>query len=77
MTLNIISVAKVEFSGKVESVMLPGENGLFTVLENHAAIISLLISGPLEYVQGGKRESVDINGGIVDVDNNIVSVCLY
>ncbi len=77
MTLNIISAAKVEFSGKVELVSLPGEIGQFTVLENHASIISALVPGTLEYVQGGKRESISIKGGIADVDKNIVSVCLY
>ncbi|MEF9924747.1 MAG: hypothetical protein RR383_05380 [Muribaculaceae bacterium] len=77
MTLNIISAAKIEFTGNVESITLPGEKGLFTVLENHASIISLLTHGVIEYIQGGKHETMDIQGGIVDVDSNIVSVCLY
>ena len=40
MTLKIISSEKVEFSGEVDLVNLPGELGAFTVLKNHAAIIS-------------------------------------
>lgn len=77
MTLNIISAAKVEFSGKVQLVTLPGVMGLFTILENHASLISALAPGKLEYEADGKRESLKIDGGIVDVDNNVVSVCLY
>lgn len=78
MTLNIISADKVLFSGKVRSVTLPGTMGLFTVLENHASLISTLVPGKLEYTSDGhKQESMEINGGIVDVDRNVVSVCLY
>ncbi|MDD2960745.1 MAG: ATP synthase F1 subunit epsilon [Muribaculaceae bacterium] len=77
MTLKIISAAKVEFSGKVELVMLPGVEGLFTILENHASLISALTAGNIEYVENGKRNTIAIAGGIVDVDNNVVSVCLY
>ena len=43
MTLNIISAEKVEFTGEVSKVTMPGALGLFTVLENHAALISSLI----------------------------------
>lgn len=78
MTLNIISAEKVLFSGKVQSVTLPGTIGLFTVLVNHASLISTLVPGQLEYsTDGHKKESMEINGGIVDVDKNVVSVCLY
>ena len=45
MTLNIISAEKVEFTGEVSKVTMPGALGLFTVLENHAALISSLVAG--------------------------------
>lgn len=77
MTLKIISAANVEFSGEVSLVMLPGVNGLFTVLDHHASLISVLTKGNIEYETGGKRENLPIDGGIVDIDNNVVSVCLY
>lgn len=78
MTLNIISAEKVLFSGKVQSVTLPGTIGLFTVLENHASLISTLVPGQLEYsADGHRKESMEIHGGIVDIDKNVVSVCLY
>lgn len=77
MTLKIISSEKVEFSGEVDLVNLPGELGAFTVLKNHAAIISLLTAGVIEYDVQGERTSLEVKGGIVDVDNNVVSVCIY
>lgn len=77
MTLNIISAEKVEFTGEVSKVTLPGAQGLFTVLENHAALISSLVAGTLVYTVEDKEESMEIKGGIADVNHNVVSVCLY
>lgn len=77
MVLRIISAEDVLYSGEVELVTLPGEKGAFTVLNNHASLISTLGSGKIIYDVAGKREQLDIDGGLVDVDNNVVSVCIY
>lgn len=78
MTLNIISAERVEFTGEVTKVTLPGAQGLFTVLENHAALISSLVAGKLLYTTvEGEDEIIEIKGGIADVNHNVVSVCLY
>ncbi len=78
MTLKIISAEKIEFEGTVESVTLPGALGSFQVLKNHAALISSLVSGTMTYVvEDGKTETRQIAGGVADIKNNVVSVCLY
>ncbi|MBD5358392.1 MAG: ATP synthase F1 subunit epsilon [Bacteroides sp.] len=78
MTLKIISPSEILFEGKADSVTLPGELGSFTVLKNHASIISVLNKGKIVFrTPEGKEEEVDIKGGLVDVDNNVVSVCVY
>ena len=77
MTLNIISAEKVEFTGEVTKVTLPGAKGLFTVLENHAALISSLVAGKMVYTVDDKDETLEIKGGIADINHNVVSVCLY
>lgn len=77
MTLNIISVEEILFKGEVSQVTLPGADGEFTVLENHAAIISTLVAGKLSYKCDSELKMLTIDGGIVDVDHNVVSVCLY
>ena len=45
MVLEIISSEQILFKGEVESVTLPGAKGSFTVLENHASLISTLDAG--------------------------------
>ncbi len=77
MTLKIISAEKVEFEGTVESVTLPGAKGLFQVLKNHAALISALNKGTITYVSQGETHTREILGGVADIKNNVVSVCLY
>ena len=78
MILKVISAEDVLFEGEVESVTLPGAMGAFTVLNHHASLISTLTTGAVTYrANGGVESSVDVQGGIVDVDNNIVSVCVY
>ena len=41
MTLKVISAEQILFDGQVSLVTLPGESGLFTVLENHASLVSV------------------------------------
>lgn len=78
MTLNIISSSEVLFNGEVDAVSLPGQMGRFMVLKNHASLISVLVKGGVRYRKGdGPETEVDIKGGLVDIDNNVVSVCIY
>ena len=78
MILKIISAEDVLFQGEAESVTLPGAMGQFTVLRNHASLISTLVPGKITYrTPDGRTASVDTDGGLVDVDNNVVSVCVY
>ncbi|MBQ0115944.1 MAG: F0F1 ATP synthase subunit epsilon [Bacteroidales bacterium] len=77
MTLKIISAEKIEFEGTVTSVTMPGAQGMFQVLDNHAALIAALKPGLLTYVTAEGTATRDIKGGVADIKNNVVSVCLY
>ena len=77
MTLEIISAHEVMFKGEADSVTLPGELGQFTVLRNHAPIISVLVEGKVSYRTSDGSEKDLSKGGIADVENNVVSVCIY
>lgn len=77
MILKVISAEDVLFEGEVDSVTLPGAKGSFTVLHNHASLISTLDAGVIVYKSGGADKEIEVSGGLVDVDNNVVSVCIY
>lgn len=78
MKLRIISAQEILYSGNVTTVTLPGTMGEFTVLRNHASLLATLSAGTVRYTDeaGNALESV-ITGGIADVDNNVISVCVY
>lgn len=78
MTLRIISAQEVLFEGTAKAVTLPGFAGSFTVLQNHAPLIAVLVPGKVRYLDENEREEhVMIKGGLVDVENNKVDVCVY
>lgn len=78
MTLKIISAEEIVFEGEVKSVTLPGTMGAFTVLRNHASLVSTLAKGNIVFMDAdGSEQTRAISGGLADVDNNVVSVCLY
>ena len=76
MKLEIISVDKIEFSGNVNSVNLPGTKGQFTVLENHASLIASLSNGVIKYKMDNIEHEFPIESGFCEVNNNQVSVCI-
>ena len=45
MNVSILSPLKSLFQGEATSVNLPGKVGAFTILENHAPIVSTLDKG--------------------------------
>lgn len=77
MVLKVISAQDVLFEGEVGKVSLPGAEGTFMVLPGHASLISTLVLGPVVYDHDGHSARIDVAGGIVDVDNDIISVCIY
>ena len=75
MYLEIITPEKKLFSGDVESIKLPGEDGSFGVLDNHAPIIATLKKGIVKVTDSKKQvENFEINGGVVEVLKNKVIV---
>ena len=67
LKLKIVSPERIEFEGEVESVLLV----------NHAPIISSLDKGRVVYtLPGGEKKPLDIYGGFVEVQKNVVSLCI-
>ena len=86
MKLDIITPESGVFSGEAHSVSLPGKDGIFQVLNNHAPIISALTEGTLSIdlesplsedqkhdaieVESPEKISVKIKGGVAELTNN-------
>jgi len=72
LELKIVSPERIEFDGEVERVVVPGTQGQFEILKDHAPIISTLQKGVVVY---GDKE-LPILGGFVEVQQNVVSLCI-
>ena len=75
MFLEIVTPDKKIYSGDVDAVKLPGADGSFGILNNHAPIIASLKKGTIRVTDTKKAvENFEINGGVVEVQNNKVIV---
>ena len=76
MNMTIATPEGILFEGQVESAKFPGTSGSFLVLPMHAPLISSLIVGKVIYTMQGEQKEMHIQGGFVEVKNNVISVCV-
>ncbi len=74
MHLEIITPEKNIYSGEVSLVNLPGSDGSFGILENHAPIISTLKAGTIKVVENDKELFFDVKGGVIEMSKNKIIV---
>ena len=75
MFLEIITPEEKVFEGDVKSVQLPGTEGSFQILENHAPVVSTLKKGNLVLVDvNNKSREIEVSGGVVEVNSNHIIV---
>jgi len=85
MKLEIITPEASLFKGEATSVSLPGLDGVFQVLNNHAPIISSLKNGEVIFelsgnesdavmsdllIRTGSKVRASIKGGVAELNNN-------
>ncbi|HFB61762.1 MAG TPA: ATP synthase F1 subunit epsilon [Bacteroidetes bacterium] len=74
MNLEIITPDKTIFKGEADLVQLPGIDGSFEILNNHAPLISALAKGKVKVGRGKSEDFYDINGGVIEVLDNKVLI---
>ena len=68
MYLEIVSPEKTLFIGDVQSVLVPGSDGSFQMLDNHAPIVSTLIEGTVKILG-----DINIPEELKDIFSNVSS----
>jgi F-type H+-transporting ATPase subunit epsilon len=64
----LVSPEKIVFSGEVEAVVVPGVEGEFTVLKDHAPLLALLKPGILEYdLTTSQKTRLFVRGGFAQI----------
>jgi F-type H+-transporting ATPase subunit epsilon len=75
--VEIVTPDSVIFTGdQVHLIQLPGIDGSFEVMNNHAALISVLAKGKIKVLNKGENEPLyfEIKGGVIEVQNNKVMI---
>lgn len=67
LPLQIVSPAKIVFSGSADMVEVPGTEGDFGVLPGHAPFFSMIRPGVITIHNGGTKEKMFVSGGYADV----------
>ena len=89
MQLEIVSPERILLTADVESVIVPGTDGSFQMLDNHAPIVSTLISGTVKIsgeiedsnslpdsfsVISPKEIHLSVSSGVVEMKENKVII---
>lgn len=89
MYLEIVSPEAILFSSEIESVIVPGVNGDFQLLNNHAPIVSILKEGTIKihskdtvnkedlsdkFKSQGNTLTLPIQSGAIEIKDNKVIV---
>jgi F-type H+-transporting ATPase subunit epsilon len=75
MYLEILTPSKKVFTGDIKLIKVPGSDGWFEVMENHAAIISTLKEGSIKIITADDQtQNFGIQSGVIQVLKNEVIV---
>jgi F-type H+-transporting ATPase subunit epsilon len=75
MFLEIITPDATIFAGEASLIQLPGKDGSFEILNNHAPLVSVLKKGKIRIVNSEKKsEFFEIKGGVIEVLKNKIIV---
>mgnify|MGYP001104137162 CR=1 FL=1 len=74
LLLEIVTPDKMIFSDKIEEVTIPGSEGEFGVLVGHAALLSAVKFGNLNYTKDNKKTYYAVDMGYAEVTSHKVTV---
>lgn len=78
-SLKILACDRLFFEGECDKLIFPAYDGDVEILANHEQLTAQIAIGELRYVATGVSDwqKAVISGGIVTVDNNVVTVIVY
>ena len=78
-SLKILACDRLFFEGDCDKLIFPAYDGDVEILANHEQLTAQIAIGELRYVATGVSDwqKAVVSGGIVTVDNNVVTVIVY
>lgn len=86
MIVSVVNINGTIYHGNAFSVFIPGENGYFQILDNHAPILSTLKKGMIKikkYFLNEKDNKIQIlefdvkKNGLIEFNKNKLYIMLY
>lgn len=74
LNVKVVTPDRIVYEGEADSLILPGYDGYFGILPNHAPMFSLLNIGELKIRNGIQEQYYAIDGGFCEVNNNRVII---
>ncbi|EMY76203.1 MULTISPECIES: ATP synthase F1 subunit epsilon [Leptospira] len=74
LNVSVISPEKILYKGEVDSLVVPGSEGFFGILPNHAPLVAVLGIGVLEIRKGEKLKVLSVEGGFIEIKDNVISI---
>jgi F-type H+-transporting ATPase subunit epsilon len=71
---DLVSPEKIAFSGEVDQVDVPGQEGDFGVLAGHAPFVASLRPGILTVTSGGSQQKIIVLGGLAEISEKGLTV---
>jgi F-type H+-transporting ATPase subunit epsilon len=74
LTVAVISPERTVFEGEADQIVVPAWDGEIGILRGHAPLLTLLGKGTLRITTGGAEQSFDVEGGFMQVADDVVTV---
>lgn len=74
MDVQIVTPDKSLYDGQADLITVPGTSGSIGILNHHAPLVSSLKKGEIKIVLNQKEEFFKIEGGVVEVSKNKVTI---
>lgn len=74
--MRVLTQQKTVLTTRATSVLIPGSEGDFQVLRNHAPTVSAIRPGRIVVDRNGARKDIEVTGGFVIVTPDRVDVLL-
>jgi len=73
LSVSVIMTDKKIFEGKVQEIVVPGQEGGMEIFPNHAPLLAALKKGKI-VVKGESEEEFEIESGFIEVHNNVATI---
>jgi len=70
----LVSPERILMSSEAEQVVVPGSEGLFTVLPDHAPVISTLAPGVIQVTTPDSKKGIFVQSGFADVTGDSLTI---